>query len=237
VAQTEPKLFPKARNTNTANWQIAALALTAIALGAGAFGYGQYAGVRTLKAQLAAATAAATRADADAMTLRSQLSAAQERINSQGSKLTAAKEQASTEREQLDAVQQAAEAEKRRLAAAQQKVNQEQHALTSAKRQVEEQKRALIAAESLPELPVRLVFFDAARLGAKVAFLQNLSNSDLDLTLDVESPGNNTHVHKQLALSAHGSLRMGPAQGYVLTPGQVITLNNVKFRRVVRMVT
>jgi hypothetical protein len=206
-------------------------------LGAGAFGYGQYAAVRTLKAQLAAVTAAATKADAEATTLRSQLSAAQERINSQGSKLTAAREQASTQREQLDVVQQQAAAEKQRLAAAQQVVYQEQHALTTAKRQVEERKRELIAAESLPELPVRLVFFDAARVGAKVAFLQNLSNSDLDLTLDVESPRDNTHVHKQLALSAHGSLRMGPAQGYVLTPGQVITLNNAKFRRIVRAVS
>jgi len=210
--------------------KIATIALAAIALGAVVLGFAQYNGVRTLKAQLAAATAAATRADAEAVTLRSQLAAAQERINSQGSKLTAAQQQASTEEQRLDVVQQQAAAEKQQLAAAKQRVDQEQHAL-------EQQKRELIAAESLPELPVRLVFFNAARVGAKVAFLQNLSDSALNVTLDVLSPGSNTHVHKEIALSAHGSLRMGPSQGYVLTPGQVITLNNAKFRRIVRMVT
>lgn len=237
MAQTEPKLFPTARRASAAKWKIATLALAAIALGAGAFGYGQYAGVRTLKAQLAAATAEAAKLDADATTLRAQLSAAQERINSQGSKLTAAQQQASTEQQQLDEAQQQTTAEQRRLAAAQQQVDLERHALTTVERQVEAKKRELLAAESLPDLPVRVLFFNAARAGAKVALLQNLSSTDLDLTLDVQTRGNNTHVHKQLALNAHGSLRMGPAQGYTLTPGQVITLNNAKFRRIVRTVT
>ena len=94
-----------------------------------------------------------------------------------------------------------------------------------------------LAAESRPELPVRLLFFNAARAGAKVAVLQNLSNNELDVTLDVQSPGSTTHAHKQLVLAARGMLRMGPAQGWSFTSGQVVTLDNAKFRHIVQTVS
>jgi hypothetical protein len=94
-----------------------------------------------------------------------------------------------------------------------------------------------LAAESRPDLPVRLLFFAAARAGAKVAVLQNLSNAELDVTLDVQSPGSSTHSRKQVVLAARGVLRIGPAQGWTFTPGQVVTLDSAKFRRVVQTVS
>ena len=222
MPQSEPKLFPKTKRANGATLKLASVALSVIALGAGAFGYVQYDTARTLRAQLAAATAEANKAGAELSTLRSQLGAAQDRINSQGTKLTAAEEQASTE---------------------QQQVGREQQELTAAKKLVEDEERKLhdaqtkLAAESRPDLPVRLSFFNAAVAGAKVAVLQNLSNDELDLTLDVLQPGTNSHARKQLVLAARAALRMGPAQGWPFKPGQVVTLDNAKFRRIVQTVS
>jgi myosin heavy subunit len=243
MTQTEPKLFRIAKPATTATWKLASATLSVIALGAGAFGYVQYNTVRTLSAQLAEAGAQANQAAAEETQLRSQLSAAQERINSQGTKLTSAQQQADTEQQQLAQVQQQTTAEQQQLAAAKQQAAQEQQQLTATKRQVQEETRELqdtraqLAAESRPDLPVRLLFFDAARAGAKVAVLQNLSNAELDVTLDVQSPGNNAHARKQLVLAARGVLRMGPAQGWAFTPGQVITLDSAKFRRIVQTVS
>jgi len=244
VIQTQPKLFRIGKRAiATATWKLACAALSVIALGAGAFGYVQYNTLRTLNAQLAAATAEANQAAAEDARLRSQLSAAQDRINSQGTKLTTAAQQVDTEQQQLAAVQQEATVEEQQLAAAKQRVAQEEEHLAAAERQVQDEKhellgaRAQLAAESRPDLPVRLLFFDAARAGAKVAVLQNLSNTELDVTLEVQSPGSNTHARKQLVLAAHGVLRMGPAQGWAFTPGQVVTLDNAKFRHIVQTVS
>lgn len=236
MAQSEPKLFPKAKRANSATFKGASVALLVITLAAGAFGYMQYDTARTLRAQLAAATAEANKAGAELSTLRSQLGAAQDRINSQGTKLTAAEEQASTEQQQLDEAQQKAAAE-------QQQVGREQQELTAARKLVEDEERKLhdaqaqLAAASRPDLPVRLSFFNAAVAGAKVAVLQNLSNDELDLTLDVLQPGTNSHARKQLVLAARAALRMGPAQGWPFKPGQVVTLDNAKFRRIVQTVS
>jgi hypothetical protein len=208
VAQPEPKLFPKTKRANAATLKLASVALSVLALGAGAFGYVQYDAARTLRAQLAAATAEANKAGAELSTLRSQLGAAQDRINSQGTKLTAAEQEASTEQHQLDEAQQKAAAE-------QQQVGREQQELTAAKKRVEDEERKLhdaqaqLVAASRPDLPVRLSFFNAAVAGAKVAVLQNLSNDELDLTLDVLQPGTNSHARKQLVLAARAALRMG----------------------------
>lgn len=67
--------------------------------------------------------------------------------------------------------------------------------------------------------------------------LQNLSNAELDVTIDVQSPGSNAHVSKQLVLAARSSLRLGPTQGWSFAPGQVVTLDNAKFRHIVQTVT
>jgi small-conductance mechanosensitive channel len=244
VTQTEQKLFRMAkRGSTTVTWKLASAALLVIALCAGAFGYVQYNTVRTLNAQLAEVTAEANQAAAEDTRLRSQLSAVLDRINSQATKLTASAQQVDAEQHELDAVQQQTTAEQQQLVAARQQVTQEQQQLAAAERQVQEEKRKLqdaqaqLAAESRPDLPVRLLFFDAARPGAKVAVLQNLSNTELDVTLDVQSPGNNEHARKQLVLAARGVLRMGPAQGWAFTPGQVVTLDSTKFRRIVQTVS
>jgi septal ring factor EnvC (AmiA/AmiB activator) len=230
VTQTEPKLFRIARTAGTTwRWKVASAALSLIAVGAGVFGYVQYNTVRTLNARLAEARAEANQAAAEGAELRSQLSAARDRINSQATKLTATTQEVDTEQQQL--------------AATEQQVNQEQHQLAAAERQVADEKRQLqdahtqLAAQSRPDLPVRVLFVDAARAGAKAVVLRNLSDTELDVTLDVQSPGSNAHARKQLVLAARGVLRMGPAQGWEFTPGQVVTLDNAKFRRIVQTVS
>jgi hypothetical protein len=243
VTQTQPKLFRTRKSAGTTTWKLASAALSVIAAGAGAFGYLQYNTARTLSAQLAEVTTEANQSIAENAQLRSQLNAAQDRINSQGTKLSAAAQQVDAEQQQLTAAQQQAAADQQQLAAAKEQVAQAQQHLAAAERKVQEEKHELqgtqaqLAAESRPELPVRLLFFNAARAGAKVAVLQNLSDNELDVTLDVQSPGSTTHAHKQLVLAARGMLRMGPAQGWSFTSGQVVTLDNAKFRHVVQTVS
>ena len=243
MAQSEPKLFQPAKRANAATWKLTSAALSVIALGAGAFGYVQYDTARTLRAQLATTTAEANKVGAEMSALRSQLSSAQDRINSQGTKLTAAQEQESTDQQELDQAKQQASTEQQQLAAAKQQADREQRELTATMQQVEEEKRQLhdaqtqLAAAARPDLPVRLAFFNAVRPGTKVAVLQNLSDAELDVTLDVQTPGSNSHVRKQLVLAARSALRMGPAQGLPLTPGQVVTLDSAKFRRIVQTVS
>ena len=243
MTQTQPKLFRTRKSASTTPWKLVSAALSAIAVGCSAFGYLQYNTGRTLNAQLAQVTAEANQSIAENAQLRSQLNAAQDRINSQGTKLSAAAQQVDTEQQQLTAIQQQAAADQQQLAAAKRQVAEAQQHLAAAERKVQEEKHGLqgtqtqLAAESRPDLPVRLLFFNAARAGAKVAVLQNLSNNELDLTLDVQSPGSTTHTHKQLVLAARGMLRMGPAQGWSFTPGQVVTLDNAKFRHIVQTVS
>ncbi len=149
MAQAEPKLFRIRRRASTGGmWKFASAALAAVAPGTGAFGYVQYDTVRTLRARLAQATGKANQAGAEEVKLGSQLSTAQDRINSQATKLTAAKQEASLEQHELDEAQQQATAEQLQLAAAKRQVEEEKRELRDARMQ--------LAAESRPDLPVRV---------------------------------------------------------------------------------
>jgi hypothetical protein len=199
---------------STRMWKLASAALTAVAIGAGAFGYVQYRAAATLTEQLTEATAEAQEATDEESKLRSQLSAAQDRVNSQGQKLTAAQEQVNAERQQLSA--------------AQHEVSEDQRELhgTEARR----------ATESRQEMPIRMTFHDAILRSGKVAVLQNLSDADIEVELEAQSPSTRAHMRQRLVVNAHGMLRFGPQQGWPFAAGQVVTLSNAKYRSIVQTV-
>lgn len=203
---------------NIRTWKVATAVVAVIATGAAAFGYLQYHRADALSSQLAEAGEEAADATAEETRLRSELSAAQERTNSQAQKLLTAQRQVSAEQQELSAVQ---KAPTRAAVAA----------------QPEPPARASPPAVAQPELPIRLTFHDAIFRSGKVAILQNLSDTDLEIVLDVQTPATGAHERHRLTVNARSVLRFGPAQGWPFAPGQVVTLNNGNYRPLVQTVS
>jgi len=201
--------------TTSKAWKLASAVLAVLAAGVGVFGYVEYSAVGSLTAQLAAANDEAQQATDAETKLRSQLSQAQDRTNTQAQKLVAAEQQVSAEQQQLTA--------------ARRQMSAEQQQLQSTRNQ--------LAGEARQELPIRLTFHDAMFGAGKVAVLQNLSDSDLEVTLEVQNAASGAHVRRRLVVNAHGLLRFGQAQGWAFAPGQVVTLNNEKYRPMVQTVS
>ena len=196
-------------------WQRAAGILAGTTLAAGIFGGWTYSTVGTLRAELAAANDDARQATAEETRLRAQLSAAQERENAQGQRLAAAVQQASSEAQQLDV--------------AEKQVHDEQQPLQG--------RQAQASGAGRPELPVRLTFHKAWVGSGEVAVLQNLSDDDLEVTLEVRGPAEAGHARKCVRIGARGMARVGAAQGWLFSPGQVVTLNNARYRPLVQTVS
>jgi Tfp pilus assembly protein FimV len=162
------------------------------------------------------------------------------KVSSLRAQLTAATEEAREAtaeetdlRSQLSTAQQHFNAQAQKLTALQQQEGAEQPAAPAA--------QAPPDADQQPEqngqaLPIRLTFHDALLGSGKVAVLQNLSDSDLEVVFDVQTPASNAHVRRRLLVNAHGLRRLGPAQGLPLAPGQVVTLNSARYRPLVQTV-
>jgi len=197
-------------------WVLATGVLAVVAAAAGVVGYVEYAAVGSLTARLATANEEAQQATDQETKLRSQLSEAQDRTNTQAQKLVAAEQQVSAEQQQLSAA-------RRQASAGQQQQLQGV--------------RERLAGEPLQELPIRITFHDAMFRVGKQAVLQNLSDNDLEVTLEVQDAASGAHVRRQLVVNAHGLLRFGPAQGWAFAPGQVVTLNSDDYRPMVQTVS
>lgn len=95
--------------------------------------------------------------------------------------------------------------------------------------------RAQLAAASRRNLPIQLTFHEAGRSG-RVALLQNLSDADIEVTLEVQNPASGNEVRRPLVINAHGMLQIGPAEGWRFAPGQIVSLNKDQYRPLVRIV-
>jgi hypothetical protein len=96
---------------------------------------------------------------------------------------------------------------------------------------------ARLAAASRHDLPIQLSFRDAVLRSGKVAVLHNLADADIEVVLEVDSPASGDHIRQPLVISAHGMLEIGAAQGWRFAPGQIVTLDNDKYRPIVRVVS
>ena len=92
------------------------------------------------------------------------------------------------------------------------------------------------AALSLRNLPIELTFHDVGRSG-KVALLRNLSDADIELVLEVQTPASGTHTQRPLVINAGGMLRIGEAEGWRFASGQIISLKKDQYRPLVRIVS
>lgn len=96
--------------------------------------------------------------------------------------------------------------------------------------------RAQLAAASRRNLPIQLTFHEAGRSG-RVALLHNLSDVDIEVTLEVQNPASGNEVRRPLVINAHGMLQIGPAEGWRFAPGQIVSLNKDQYRPLVRIVS
>lgn len=196
-------------------WQWVSAVLGVATLASAIFAAVEYSTVGALREQLTAAIDDARQASAEETRLRGQLSDAQDRENAQGQKLAAAVQRASSEAQQLDAAQKQVQVEQQR----------QPDGATPA------------AAAVRQDLPVRLSFHRAMFGSGEVAVLQNLSDDDLEVTLEVRSPADGAHARKRVLIGARGMARVGAAQGWLFSAGQVVTLNSAKYRPLVQTVS
>ena len=96
--------------------------------------------------------------------------------------------------------------------------------------------QARLAAQSGRHLPIELTFHEAGRSG-KVALLRNLSDADIEVTLEVQSLAAGKHILRPLVINARGMLQIGPAEGWRFARGQIVSLNKDQYRPLVRIVT
>ena len=93
-----------------------------------------------------------------------------------------------------------------------------------------------LAAQSQRNLPIELTFHEAGRSG-KVALLHNLSDADIEVVLEVQSPASGNHARRPLVINARGTLQIGPAEGWQFASGQIVSLNKDQYRPLVRIVS
>lgn len=96
--------------------------------------------------------------------------------------------------------------------------------------------QARLAAQSRRNLPIELTFHEAGRAG-KVALLHNLSDADIEVMLEVQSPASGNHIRRPLVINARGMLQIGPAEGWQFAPGQIVSLDKDQYRPLVRIVS
>jgi uncharacterized RDD family membrane protein YckC len=89
---------------------------------------------------------------------------------------------------------------------------------------------------SRPELPLRLSFKDALIGPDKRAVLENLSDSALEVVLDVKSPLTGAHFSRTFVINPRSFGQVGRAQGWPFAPGQLVTVSNPQFRSLVQTV-
>lgn len=97
--------------------------------------------------------------------------------------------------------------------------------------------QAELGAESRPELPLRLSFRDAWLGSGKRAVLENLSDSTLEVVLDVQNPRTGAHFRRAYVINplALGEIRQ--TQGRPFASGQLVTVSNPRYRPIVQTVS
>jgi hypothetical protein len=96
--------------------------------------------------------------------------------------------------------------------------------------------QARLAAQSRRNLPIELTFHETGRSGM-VALLHNLSDADIEVTLEVQSPTSGNYIRRPLVINARGMLQIGPAEGWQFAAGQIVSLDKDQYRPLVRIVS
>jgi hypothetical protein len=130
---------------------------------------------------------------------------------------------------QLNAATADAQNLREQLAAAQADA-QGAHQQAASEQQALQSTEARLSQEVRPDLPVKLGFRPSLLGNGKVAVIQNVSNHEIEVTLDVESPATGLQFHRALVLEANRVQQIGKAEGREFATGQRVRLNNPQYR-------
>jgi hypothetical protein len=114
-----------------------------------------------------------------------------------------------------------------------QRLREQLAAVTADARQAHTQastEQQLLVQEARPDLPITMGFRPSLLGNGKVAVLQNISNSEIEVTLDVVSPATGLTFHKAIVIEPHHVQQLGKAEGWEFATGQQVRLNNPKYR-------
>jgi outer membrane murein-binding lipoprotein Lpp len=100
---------------------------------------------------------------------------------------------------------------------------QQAHTQASAEQQ-------LLVKEARPDLPITMGFRPSLLGNGKVAVIQNISNGEIEVTLDVLSPATGLTFHRALVIEPHRVQQLGKSEGWEFATGQQVRLNNPKYR-------
>jgi hypothetical protein len=88
----------------------------------------------------------------------------------------------------------------------------------------------LLVKEARPDLPITMGFRPSLLGNGKVAVMQNISNGEIEVTLDVVSPATGHTFHRALVIEPHRVQQIGKAEGWEFATGQQVRLNNPLYR-------
>lgn len=91
---------------------------------------------------------------------------------------------------------------------------------------------ARLVQEARADLPIKISFRKSLLGNGQVAVLHNVSNHEIEFTLDVQSPATGLRFHQALVIDANRIRQIGKPEGWEFAPGQQVKLNNPQYRPV-----
>jgi uncharacterized RDD family membrane protein YckC len=92
------------------------------------------------------------------------------------------------------------------------------------------------AAPSLPDLPLRVSFYRARRGPGKRAVLENLSDSPLEVIVEVQTPGSSAQRRATFLIKERSLGQVGQVRGSPFAAGQLVIVRHPQYRPIVRTI-
>jgi uncharacterized RDD family membrane protein YckC len=89
-------------------------------------------------------------------------------------------------------------------------------------------------AGSLPDLPLRVSFYKARRGPGQRAVLENLSDTPLEVVVEVQNPGSSTQLRATFLIKERSLGQVGQVRGSPFAAGQLVIVRHPQYRPIVR---
>jgi uncharacterized RDD family membrane protein YckC len=89
-------------------------------------------------------------------------------------------------------------------------------------------------AGSLPDLPLRVSFYKARRGPGQRAVLENLSDTPLEVVVEVQNPGSSTQLRATFLIRGRSLGQVGQVRGSPFAAGQLVIVRHPQYRPIVR---
>jgi uncharacterized RDD family membrane protein YckC len=89
-------------------------------------------------------------------------------------------------------------------------------------------------AGSLPDLPLRVSFYKARRGPGQRAVLENLSDTPLEVVVEVQNPGSSTQLRATFLIKERSLGQVGLVRGSPFAAGQLVIVRHPQYRPIVR---